>query len=75
MARTAETGRSDPRRTTPAGTLDAQGGHTHDLKDKAGTLHFSNRYHVHLSPSPIGSNTKAYRFTPELRYYSTCNSS
>jgi hypothetical protein len=61
--------------TTPAGALDAQGGHTHDLKDKAGTLHFSGRYHVHLSPSPIGTNTKAYRYTPELRYYSTCNGS
>jgi hypothetical protein len=61
--------------TTPAGILDAQGGHTHDVKDTAGTLHFSSRYHVHLSPSAIGSNTKAYTFMPELQYYSTCNSS
>ena len=60
--------------TTPVGALDAQGGHTHDLKDKTGTVHFSNRYHVHLSPSPIGTNTKAYRYVPELRYYSTCTS-
>jgi hypothetical protein len=61
--------------TTPAGLLDAQGGHVHDMKDKAGTTHFTGRYHVHLSPSPIGTNTKAYRFVPELRYYSTCTSS
>jgi hypothetical protein len=61
--------------TTPVGALDAQGGHAHDLKDKAGTQHFSGRYHVHLSPSPVGTNSKAYRYTPELRYYSTCNSS
>jgi hypothetical protein len=61
--------------TTPTGTLDAQGGHTHDIKDEAGTLHFSGRYHVHLSPSAIGSNSKAYKYMPELQYYSTCTTS
>jgi hypothetical protein len=58
--------------STPSGTLDAQGGHVHDIVDKSGTKHFSSRYHVHLSPRAIGSNSKAYRFAPELQYYSTC---
>jgi hypothetical protein len=49
--------------------LDAQSGHKHDIKDKLNVTHFTNRYHVHISP------TSTYKFVPELQYYSSCISS
>jgi hypothetical protein len=48
--------------------LDGQSGHKHDVKDKSGVTHFTSRYHVHISP------TSAYKFVPELQYYSSCTS-
>ena len=54
--------------STPAGSLDAQSGHSHDIKDKSGTTHFINRYHTHISP------TSTYKYVPELQYYTSCTS-
>ena len=54
--------------SSPAGALDAQGGHTHDLKDKAGTTLLGARYHAHLCPT----SATGRKFTPEIQYYSTC---
>lgn len=50
-----------------AGDLDAQNGHVHDIKDKAGTVHFAGRYHAHVCET-IGS----HKFTPEIQYYDSC---
>lgn len=52
----------------PAGAVDAQGGHVHDLVDAKGVALEAARYHVHVCPSRTGSR----RFTPEIQYYSTC---
>jgi len=54
--------------SAPAGALDAQGGHTHDLTDKAGVKLLEGRYHTHVCPSTTGMR----RFTPEIQYYTTC---
>jgi len=54
--------------SSPAGALDAQGGHTHDLKDKAGTTLLAGRYHAHVCPT----SATGRKFTPEIQYYSTC---
>jgi hypothetical protein len=61
--------------STPIGTLDAQGGHIHDISDKSGVKHFTGRYHVHISPNKVGTNTSIHNFVPELKYYSVCSSS
>jgi len=53
--------------SAPSGSLDAQGGHTHDLVDADATVHFTARYHAHVCPSSGG---RAYN--PELQVYSTC---
>ncbi len=50
-----------------ASGLDAQNGHVHDIKDKAGTVHFAGRYHAHVCET-VGT----HKFTPELQYYDTC---
>jgi len=52
----------------PIGTLDAQGGHVHDLTERGGAVAFADRYHVHLCPSVEGGR----RFTPEIQYYDRC---
>ncbi len=49
----------------PSGTLDAQGGHAHDLVDKSGVVLASERYHTHVCAS-------GRKYTPEIQYYSTC---
>ena len=54
--------------SAPTGTLDAQGGHLGDLKDRAGTAHFTGRYHVHVCPS----SATGRKYTPEIQYYTTC---
>lgn len=50
---------------SPAGALDAQGGHVADLVDDDGTTHFTARYHTHVCPG-------GHEFTPEIQYYTTC---
>jgi hypothetical protein len=50
--------------TAPAGDLDAQGGHVHDVGDGT-TTWFTARYHTHVCES-------GRRFTPEIRYYEAC---
>lgn len=56
--------------TAPAGDLDLQNGHSHDLVDASGELMLSDRYHIHmaaeLSLDPRG-------LTPEAQFYSTCD--
>ena len=55
--------------TTPDGSgFDAQNGHTHDLKDKSGTVLVSGRYHTHVCTSKF----TGHKFTPEIQFYSTC---
>jgi hypothetical protein len=54
--------------SSPSGSLDAQGGHTHDLKDKAGTTLLAGRYHTHICPT----SATGRKFTPEIQYYSSC---
>ncbi len=54
--------------SAPAGTLDPQGGHLHDLVDNKGVKLLAGRYHTHVCPSTAG----ARRFTPEIQYYTTC---
>jgi len=49
----------------PSGTLDAQGGHVHDLTDKNGTVLAAARYHTHVCAT-------GRKYTPEIQYYSTC---
>lgn len=49
----------------PAGELDAQGGHFGDLRDKAGTTHFTGRYHTHVCPT-------GRKYTPEVQVYKSC---
>lgn len=51
----------------PTAGLDAQGGHVHDLADKDGVVHFTNRYHTHVCAKDGGRG-----YTPEIQYYSTC---
>jgi hypothetical protein len=46
--------------SNPAGTLDGQGGHTHDVLD------MKARYHAHVCST-------GRKYTPEIQYYSTCN--
>jgi hypothetical protein len=48
--------------------LDAQNGHVHDLRDSAGRVHFTGRYHTHV----CATMTPARKFMPEIQYYSTC---
>jgi len=55
--------------TPNSGDLDAQNGHVHDIKDKNGKTHFSNRYHTHICTETFTS----HKFTPEIQYYSECN--
>ena len=52
-----------------SGDFDAQNGHVHDIKDAKGTVLLQGRYHTHICPAKF----TAHRFTPEIRYYSTCN--
>ena len=47
--------------------FDAQNGHVHDLRDKAGVLHFAGRYHTHVCAA-----LSTHPFTPEIQYYDTC---
>ena len=54
--------------SAPAGTLDAQGGHVHDLKDAQSLVLWANRYHVHICPS----SATGRKYTPEIQYYSSC---
>lgn len=54
--------------SAPQGTLDAQRGHSHDLKDKAGVTHFTGRYHTHICPTQAGT----FPYTPEIQFYTTC---
>lgn len=54
--------------TVDASGLDAQNGHVGDVKDKAGTTHFTNRYHVHMCPAVL----TAHVYTPEIQYYAAC---
>lgn len=54
--------------STPAGTLDAQGGHVGDIVDKDGTVLEKSRYHVHVCPS----SSSGRQYTPEIQYYTTC---
>lgn len=53
--------------TAPQGTLDAQGGHTTDIKDKT-TTHFTGRYHTHVCPGRQGF----FQYTPEIQFYNAC---
>ena len=54
--------------TTPAGSLDAQGGHSHDVVDSDLTVLAAARYHVHVCPS----TTTGRRFTPEIQVGTSC---
>ncbi len=54
--------------SSPSGSLDAQGGHAHDLNDKEGTTLLAGRYHTHLCPT----SATGRKFTPEIQYYSSC---
>ncbi|MEN9560275.1 MAG: hypothetical protein RLZZ502_1486 [Pseudomonadota bacterium] len=52
--------------------LDGQNGHRHNIIDKDGTVHFSDRYHVHACPSKwVGTLARPY--TPEIQYYNLCS--
>ncbi len=51
-----------------ASGLDAQNGHTMDIADRQGTVHFSARYHTHVCPDRL----TAHKFTPEIQYYRDC---
>ncbi len=46
--------------TAPAGALDAQGGHVHDLADATAT-YFTDRYHTHVCPGTYAD------FAPEIQ--------
>lgn len=50
--------------------LDAQNGHIHDMLGKDGATLAAGRYHIHMCPT--GFLAAARKFTPEVRYYSTC---
>lgn len=54
--------------SAPAAGLDAQGGHRGDLRDTAGTLHFTDRYHVHV----CADAARGHAYTPEIHYYGAC---
>ena len=47
-------------------SLDAQGGHRHDLSDGDGAVLLTDRYHTHLCEAG------ARKFTPEIQYYDNC---
>ena len=51
--------------------LDAQNGHVHDLMAKDGTTLAAGRYHIHMCPTGFPA-ANSRKFTPEVRYYSTC---
>ncbi len=51
--------------TAAPSSLDAQGGHVHDLADGRGTTYFAARYHVHVCDT-------GRKYTPEIQYYGTC---
>jgi hypothetical protein len=51
--------------SAPAGALDAQGGHTGELRDQDGTLYWSARYHVHVCAT-------GHVYTPEIHDYAAC---
>lgn len=55
--------------TAPAGELDAQAGHVHDMTDQTGTVQLENRYHIHMDP---GISLEQRGLTPEAQYYTTC---
>ena len=48
--------------------LDGQNGHVHDLKDKDGVTHFTQRYHTHVCKAKYMHTM----FAPEIQYYSVC---
>lgn len=52
----------------PTMGFDAQNGHVHDIKDKAGKTHFTGRYHTHLCAAKLPT----FRYTPEIQYHTTC---
>lgn len=54
--------------SAPAAGLDAQGGHRGDLRDPAGTVHFTDRYHVHV----CADAARGHPYTPEIHYYGAC---
>ena len=49
--------------------FDSQNGEAHDIVDEEGTVHFTNRYHVHICPDLF----PAHQFTPEIQYYDGCD--
>ncbi len=49
-------------------SLDAQNGHSSDIEDRAGTVHFSARYHTHVCPGVLTT----HKYMPEIASYSTC---
>ncbi|MCC6993545.1 MAG: YHYH protein [Deltaproteobacteria bacterium] len=51
-----------------AAGLDAQNGHSGDLKDRAGTVHFTARYHTHVCPGVL----TVHKYMPEIASYSAC---
>jgi hypothetical protein len=53
--------------SAPSGTLDAQGGHAHDLEDASDVVLLAGRYHVHVCPTSGGR-----KFTPEIQAHTTC---
>lgn len=48
------------------GTLDAQGGHVHDLVNGSGAIELEHRYHTHVCASGV------HEYTPEIQYYDSC---
>ena len=40
----------------------------HDLKDKDGVTHFTQRYHTHVCKAKYAHTM----FAPEIQYYSVC---
>lgn len=51
----------------PTTGLDAQGGHTTDMKGTDGTVYWTNRYHTHACTKDGG-----FSYTPEIQRYTTC---
>ncbi len=53
--------------SAPSGSVDAQGGHVHDITDGDGVTHFEGRYHTHICDG-------FYEYAPEIAYYNVqCN--
>ena len=52
-----------------ASGFDAQNGHSHDIKNKAGAVLLAGRYHTHVCPTKFTS----YKYTPEIQFYDTCS--